>query len=176
MAVWNPDYQFGPGVTGAWILKNAKQIDDRPGLDPNTIAADKPRDRAYNTGLTPRQLELVFRRKAAEYLSSTQIHDLIVGSPALTRPELEKIMHTRFTQPLMNIILLLIGIPFLLTRTPGRLVWNMGYCAVVTGICFVSTFVIFAMTGTVFPVLIGTWLPVLIFAPLSLVMLDTIKT
>ncbi len=175
-AIWDPEYQSEPGVPrGAWIMKNSLQIDDTNN-DPNTSATEKVKDSAYTTGLTPRQLDIVFRRKQAEYLSSAQIHDLIINSPALTQPQLEKIMHQRFTQPLMNVILLLIGIPFLLTRIPGRLMINMAYCAVVTGVCFVSTFVIFSMAGSVMPVLLGTWLPVLIFAPFSLVMLDNIKT
>jgi lipopolysaccharide export system permease protein len=176
-AVWAPDYQTAPSAPrGAWAMKDAVRIDDQPGNDPNIKAAEHVEDLAYNTGLTPRQLELVFQKKSAEYLSSAQIHELIVNSPALTRPELEKIMHIRFTQPVMNVILLLIGIPFLLTRTPGRLMVNMLYCGVVTTVCFVATFVIFSMAGTVLPVLLGAWLPVLIFAPMSLAMLDTIKT
>jgi lipopolysaccharide export system permease protein len=176
-AVWDPDFQEAQAAPrGAWSIKNAVCIDDQPGNDPNVKAVEKVEDVHYNTGLTPRQLELIFQKKAAEYLSSAQIHELIVNSPALTRPELEKIMHIRFTQPVMNVILLLIGIPFLLTRTPGRLMVNMLYCGVVTTICFVATFVIFSMAGTVLPVLLGAWLPVLIFAPLSLAMLDTIKT
>jgi len=177
LAVWKPDYQNGPGVPrGAWKMEKAQQINDRADIDPNTKALERVTDMAYNTGLTPQQLDLVFQRKAVDYLSSAQVHELIVNSPAVTRPELEKVMHTRFTQPLMNIIMLLIGIPFLLTRIPGRLIVNMIYCTVVTGMCFVCTFVIFSMAGSVISVLLGAWLPVLIFAPLSLVMLDTIKT
>jgi hypothetical protein len=76
----------------------------------------------------------------------------------------------------MNIVLLLIGIPFLLTREPNRLVINMFYCTAVTGVIFVATFVIFQMAGTQLDPLWGAWLPVLVFGPFSLVMLDLIKT
>ena len=72
--------------------------------------------------------------------------------------------------------MLLIGIPFLLTREPNRLVINMFYCTAVTGVIFVGTFVMFQMGGTQVDPLWAAWLPVLIFGPFSLVMLDTIKT
>ena len=85
-------------------------------------------------------------------------------------------MHLHFTQPLMNIIMLLIGIPFLLTREPNKLVINMFYCTAISGIIFVATFVIFQLGGTQINPLLAAWLPVLIFGPFALVMLDTIKT
>ncbi len=94
----------------------------------------------------------------------------------MTKPALEKIMYTRFTQPIMNVVMLLLGIPFLLTREPRRLIRNIMYCIAVAGVCFVGTFVMYQMAGRVVPSLLGAWLPVLIFGPLALAMLDAIKT
>ena len=62
------------------------------------------------------------------------------------------------------------------TREPGRLVVNMFYCTIISGIIFISTFVIFQMGGTQLNPLLAAWLPVLIFGPFAAVMLDTIKT
>jgi lipopolysaccharide export system permease protein len=165
------------------MVPEALQIDDHPSADPTARLTERASTGLYRVTslLTPQQLDIVEQRKAVDYLSTAQIIDLIRNSPDLTKPALEKVMHIRFTQPIMNIILLLIGIPFLLTRTPRRMVQNMIYCTLVTGVCFIGTFVLFQMAGTTVggipvPAIIGAWLPVLIFGPLSLAMLDTIKT
>jgi len=104
------------------------------------------------------------------------VHELVRASPEANRPLLLKIMHLRFTQPLMNIIILLIGIPFLLTREPSRLVFNMFACVLVCGIVFISTFVLFQLGGTQINPLWSAWLPVIIFGPFAAVMLSEVRT
>ena len=125
VAIWEiPPKELTGGVqesTEAWVMKNARQIDDRLDADPSQRAAGPQKTLLYHTGITPAQLDLVFSKKSVEYLSSAKIYDLIQNSPDVNKPMLARMMHIRFTQPLMNLILLLIGIPFLLTREPGEL-------------------------------------------------------
>jgi len=159
-----------------WVMRGVTSADDQGGTDRREQSAGKIPLLVYKTYLKPAQLDLIFQKKAVEYLSSTQVHKLIELSPPINQPMLYKIMHLRFTQPLMNLVMLLIGIPFLLTREPNRLVINMLYCTAVSGIVFVATFVIFQMGGTQLDPLLAAWLPVLIFGPFALVMLDLIHT
>jgi lipopolysaccharide export system permease protein len=155
-----------------WVMKKVVSEDDT-GQVPDARSQEWA---VRRTELTPEQIDLILSRKAVDYLSSKRVHELAKYSPDVNKPLLYKIMHLRFTQPLMNIVMLLIGIPFLLTREPNRLVINMFYCTAVTGVIFVGTFVMFQMGGTQVDPLWAAWLPVLIFGPFSLVMLDTIKT
>ncbi|HEY4329401.1 MAG TPA: LptF/LptG family permease [Phycisphaerae bacterium] len=162
----------GDGIHEAWILHNVRVEDDTgPARDARTVDI-----LVRDTGLTPEQIDLILSKKAVDFLSSERVRELAKYSPDVNKPLLYKIMHLRFTQPLMNIIMLLIGIPFLLTREPSRLIVNMVYCTIVSGAIFVATFVIFQMGGTQLDPLWAAWLPVLIFGPFSLVMMDTIKT
>ncbi|HVX86054.1 MAG TPA: LptF/LptG family permease [Phycisphaerae bacterium] len=170
-------WEVPPGGTSeAWVMRNALQIEDRPGADPAHQVASKEPLLVYHTPLTPRQLDLVASRKAVDFLSSRQVWDLAQSSPPINQPPLYKIMYLRLTQPLMNIIMLLIGIPFLLTREPNRLIYNMFYCVGVSAVVFAATFVIFQMGGTTLDPLLSAWLPVLIFTPVAAVMLDFIRT
>jgi hypothetical protein len=164
-------------LTEAWVMRGVISEDDATNVPaPDRFAGEIP-VLVYGTkAMTPEQLDLIFQKRAVDYLSSAQVHKLIAFSPEINKPLLYKIVHLRFTQPLMNLIMLLIGIPFLLTREPNRLVINMFYCTAVSGIVFISTFVIFQMGGTQLDPLLSAWLPVLIFAPLALVMLDFIHT
>lgn len=176
-AVWNPNLKNNPGSAGGWQFKNVRHIDDRTGNDPSKRLAEKVEATYdYFTNLSPQQLDLIATKKAVDYLASSQIQSLIEASLGPTRASLEKTMHTRFTQPIMNVILLLVGIPFLLTREPRQLVFNMFYCTAATSVIFAATFVMYQAAGTVVPPVLGAWLPVLLFAPVAVAMLDTIKT
>jgi lipopolysaccharide export system permease protein len=170
-------WEVPPGeLAEAWVMRDVIFEDDAANVDRSRQAAEARPILTYRTRIDPEQLDLIFQKRAVDYLSSAQVHKLITFSPEINKPLLYKIMHLRFTQPLMNLVMLLIGIPFLLTREPNRLVINMFYCTAVSGIVFITTFVIFQMGGTQLDPLLSAWLPVLIFAPLSLVMLDFINT
>ena len=159
-----------------WVMQHVLEADDTPGKSVTEHVAQPAEVKYYETGLTPEQVDLILSKKAVDYLSSEKVHELAKFSPAINQPMLYKIMHLRFTQPLMNIVMLLIGIPFLLTREPNRLVVNMFYCTAVSGFVFIATFVIFQMAGTQLNPLLAAWLPVLIFGPFALVMTDLIRT
>jgi lipopolysaccharide export system permease protein len=160
-AAWNPNLKDYPGRAGAWQFKNVRHIDDRTGNDPSKKLAERVEATYdYFTNLSPQQLDLIATKKAVDFLASSQIQSLIEASLGPTRASLEKTMHTRFTQPIMNVILLLVGIPFLLTREPRQLVFNMFYCTAATSIIFAATFVLYQAAGTVVPPVLGAWLPV----------------
>jgi len=166
-----------PGeTTEHWIMQNVMQIDDVSQVDPAKQVAGIVPMMTHQTSITPQQLELILQRKAVDYLSSRQVRDLAANPMEVNKGPLYKVMYLRFTQPLMNIIMLLIGIPFLLTREPARLIHNMIYCVGVTAVVFAATFVLFSMNGKTLSPLLAAWLPVLIFGPISIVMLDSIKT
>lgn len=173
-AVWKDNIGEGP-MRGGWLMTDVTQINDLESLNPRETP-EPVRHMIYYTPLNPHQLKLIFAKKAIDYLSTAEIDRLMMNSPPSTRDSLEKIMYTRFTQLIVNLLMLLIGIPFLLTREPNALIKNMVYCTFTTGTCFITTFVLFQLAGTTVSPLVGAWLPVLIFAPLALVMLEGIKT
>lgn len=156
----------------AWVMTNVFDEDDF-GPNPHAGTSEK---KTLATSLTPEQLDLILSKKAIDYLSWTQLSRLAQFPAEANKPLLEKMMHMRFTQPLMNLVMLLIGIPFLLTREPNRLVINMLYCTIMSAVIFVTTFVISQLGAAHIPPIWAAWLPILIFAPFAVVMLDTIHT
>src|SRR6185503_18475200 len=81
---------------------------------------DKKYRQPYHGGITPEEVSLYRSNEYVNLLSTERINQLLTrttyGSAALLR-----VKNTRFTQPFMNIILLLLGIPCVLTRQPGQL-------------------------------------------------------
>jgi lipopolysaccharide export system permease protein len=166
-------WEFAPEAgREAWVMTKVFTEDDgRPNPD-----ARQTERQIITSSLTPEQLDLILSKKAIDYLSYSQVAKLSQFPAEANKALLEKIMHLRVTQPLMNLILLLIGIPFLLTREPNRLVINMLFCTAVSGFIFIATFVMFQLGGTHIAPLWAAWLPVLVFGPFALVMMDTIHT
>ncbi|MGC8624444.1 MAG: LptF/LptG family permease [Phycisphaerae bacterium] len=173
-AVWKKDIGEGP-VSGGWRMYDVVQINAAKAANPNE-RPELVKRMTYQTPVTPGQLNLIFQKKAVDYLSIAEISKLMLYSTPGTRLSLEKIMYTRITQLLMNMIMLLIGIPFLLAREPNKLITNMLWCSVISAICFITTFVCFQLAGVGLSPFAGAWLPVVLFGPLSLVMLDMVKT
>lgn len=173
-AVWKSHIGEGP-VHGAWLMSDVVDINDRNAANPGETPIPV-RHELYYTPLNPGQLNLIFQKKAVDYLSTSQISKLMLYSPPATRIALAKIMYTRFSQIIMNIIMLLLGIPFLLTREPNKLVSNMFWCSLISGVCFITTFVFFQLAGSGLSPLVGAAMPVIIFGPIAVIMFDLLQT
>ena len=99
------------------------------------------------------------------------------------RLNLWRVKHWRFTQPLMNVILLLLAIPCVLTREPGRLKAAASKTLFVTGLAMGCIFLSQQFAATP-PASIPAdrwtalmaWTPVFIFGPISVYLLDRVKT
>ena len=80
--------------------------------------------------------------------------------------------HIRFTEAINNIVMLLLGLPFILSRE-RNVKASAALCLLI-----VATFFVFIYVCRYMPVdpTIAAWLPILLFGPVSVVMLDSVKT
>jgi len=80
--------------------------------------------------------------------------------------------YIRFAEPLNNLIMLLLGLPFILSRQ-RNIKASAGLCVLMVGVFYIF---IYAARYMGLPDFWGAFLPVLIFGPTSVLMLDSIKT
>jgi lipopolysaccharide export LptBFGC system permease protein LptF len=137
----------------------------------------------WKTTITPAEIMIYRRHRTAELLSSSQIADLLQRPRSYGTLPLLRVKHWRIVQPLGNIVLLLLAIPCVLLREPGSLRWAATRAVVLTGACMACMFVAHQMAGTprggMDPttwVLLLLWMPIFIFAPIAVVLLDRVKT
>jgi len=125
------------------------------------------------TEFTSRVLVLQGSSRWLDFMSTSDLADLIALGRARNEPAARLAFHSRMTLPVDNIIMLLLGLPFILSRE-RNIKASAALCLLVT-----ASFLVFVYlcqyTLTDQP-LIAAWLPVLIFGPLSVVMLDAVKT
>ena len=138
----------------------------------------------YKSNVTPEEIALYRSGDWVEFLSSARIEELIQRPGSYGQVNLLRVKHWRFVQPIMNVVLLLLAIPFLMVREPGKLKSAAGKCLAVTGVGMGAIFLSHQLAGTappraewvvVWPALMA-WLPVFVFAPLAYLFLERVKS
>jgi lipopolysaccharide export LptBFGC system permease protein LptF len=126
----------------------------------------------YPSNLRAQELMLRQSSRWLEYMSSRDLTRLLeldsIPNPAsavLTK-------QSRITQPIVNLIMLLLALPFILSRE-RNIKASAGMCLLVVAVFFV--FVHICRHIGMGPML-GAWLPVLLFAPPAVLMFDSVKT
>ncbi|HEY8668560.1 MAG TPA: LptF/LptG family permease [Tepidisphaeraceae bacterium] len=164
-----------------WQLTNGLRLDIRltEGRRP-----EPERVAVYKSDISPETIALYRSRDFVRFLSTERISELI-NTASYGRVELLRVKHTRFTQPILNFILLLLAIPCVMTREPGRLKSAALRCVILMALCLGTVFITQQLAGnpppehpdwtSTWPAL-WAWIPVFVFGPLAVYLLDGIKT
>lgn len=146
---------------------------------------------ALQTTVTPTAIELFRSTNISvgaggsyfDLLSTAQINELLGQSGQHATPELLRTKHTRLAAHVMNIVLILLAIPAVLTREPGRLRRAAGKTLLLVGGAMGTMFLCQLLAkeppGGDFAVRWPAWMawaPVLIFGPVAVLMLDNLES
>ena len=131
----------------------------------------------YESEWMPQDLVL---RQATGWTSFMSLKQL---SRLMARPQLVPNMqdiaaarHVRLTQPIINILLLLLGLPFFLNREPHNVMLSVGMCLLVTISCFAVSFICHNLSASTDYAALAAWLPIMIFGPVAAVLIEGVKT
>jgi lipopolysaccharide export LptBFGC system permease protein LptF len=125
-----------------------------------------------SSDLTPSELELRQAGRWLDYMSSSELTSLLRLKRANNPRAVRMTKYIRFAEPLNNLIMLLLGLPFILSRQ-RNIKASAGLCVLMVGVFYVFIYVARYMG---LPDFWGAFLRVLIFGPASVLMLDSIKT
>ncbi len=164
---------------GKWKLTDARrQTGLRPGDPPTTTPVSE-----WKTDLGPNEIALYRKSRFAEMLSTAQINDLLEHPRNYGAVPLLRVKHSRIVQPLINVVLLMLAIPCILTREPNALKTAATKTVLITGACMACVFISHQLAGrppapeaTWFWPPLMLWMPIFIFGPISVWMLDRLKT
>ena len=162
-----------------WHLENGERM--RLGSNTPTTAAEglSPTPiKEYASGLTPKEMASQHSSQWTTFLSLPELNRLQKHFAGTNTSEFVKAKHGRLTTVIMNMTLLCLGIPFFLNRERPSVVVLGGKCLLMCAVCYVTTFVCNSLdlTSFGFSPALPPWLPVLIFAPIAVLLLDGIKT
>lgn len=174
-AEWDADKQ-------EWKLFKGRRV---TGLLPNQHPAPEQPVTAYKSNITPDEIALFHSgEKYVNLLSRQRINQLLQRPQMYGAIDLLRVKHFRLSQLVMNVVMLLVAIPCLLTREPGQLKSSIFRCLVLVGLCMASFFAAYQMAGLppADPLWTDRWpalwaaVPVLVFGPLAVFLLDRLPT
>ena len=136
----------------------------------------------YASNLTADDIPIRRRERFKELLSLRQLTEL-EKNPGARKTDLAELAlqkNSRITDPLMNLILLMVALPVLVCRDPKAMKTAIGISFLTTASCFIVVFVckLFAtevVFGQIRPAL-WTWIPIFIFFPIAWIEIDSMRT
>jgi len=160
--------------TGRWDLTNGQVIEKDSIKGPQPVYF-------YASDLTPRDIPV---RRMAEYKTLLSLRQLSAlakqESQIKDQAQLFSQKHFRVTEPIINLVMLMVCLPILVCRDPKSMKSVIMTSFAMVGACFVMTFACKilaaeAVFGRVMPEL-WAWLPVFIFLPAAFIEWDSMKT
>jgi lipopolysaccharide export system permease protein len=164
-----------------WRLTNGQIVQDLQGdakpSDPQPVAT-------YQSNITPEEILLYRSGDYVQLLPTARINQLLNRADSYGTTDLLRVKHTRWVQWLLNMVLLLLALACLLTRDPSRLKLGIMQCAAITGLCMGAIFLSQQLAGhpqggpqwqDTWPAIMA-WLPILLFGPAAVFLLDRVNT
>ncbi len=174
-ATWIPDK---PGSQrGVWKLERGFEIarigDTDIAFNPGDDIERRIVDQVASD-LSPQAIEMRQSAGWINFLSSSRLEELGERLDPASQGRIRHAKHVRFTTPIVNLLMLVLGLPFVLTRVPANVLGSVLKLLLVCGSCFLFTFVshTFGKNGTPLP----AWMPIMVFTPIAVFLLDRIKS
>lgn len=160
---------------GAWLLADGQAYETVTSETLPDALGGEAVDR-FRTELSPR---VMIVRQAALFVRLQSMSDLqqMRSNSALTagqRGRITQVMWGRFTTLVMGVLILLMGLPYFLTRVPGNMLTHSAKAAGIT-IGAWSAGLVLMQVGGLNPVT-AVLLPIVLFVPISFYLVSTIKT
>ena len=167
---------------GGWMLNEGELMYLHSGELEDTSASLPQSISFYPSTLTARDIPIRKREGYKALLSLRQLTELEkntgVRKTDLTELALQK--HTRITDPIINLIMLMVALPVLVCRDPKTMKTAIMVSFLTTTTCFVVVFICKLLaTEAVFgqprPAL-WAWVPIAVFFPIAMIEIDSMRT
>lgn len=119
--------------------------------------------------------DLVLRRSShwLDYMSTAQLGELLQLKRVPDPDSARLVRHTRITEPFNNLVMLFLGLPFILYRERRDIKASASLCLLIVGTFYAF---VYLCRNVGLPPALAAWLPIMLFGPVSIVMLDSVKT
>jgi lipopolysaccharide export LptBFGC system permease protein LptF len=162
---------------GAWRLTNGRAITPQTVTrgETTSVLVGQPVS-TYRTDLGPRVLTMRRYREYATMLSIKQIRRMIQTPGVVDSDALVRFWFARYSTVLINMLVLLMTLPFFLLREPASLLRNSVLCAGVAIPAMLGALVGFAVDLPGISPAVGVFLPALVLIPIALFMVTLVRT
>ncbi len=156
-----------------WVLEDAKLIKKDLSEGIKTV-------KYYESNLKPKEIPVLSQAENYTLFSTAQLNELIsLGTKNKDLKKLYSQKQFRITDPVMNMVLLMVALPVLVCRDPKNTKSAIALSFVLTTACFLVTFISKLLASEMALSLrpeFWAWLPIFIFLPIAFIELDAMKT
>lgn len=164
--------------TLSWELENGYRTSDLANRRRRPLPAEE-----YKSNVTPEEIALFRSGDYVDLLSTPRINELLQRTQVYGSNDLMRVKHARLAQLLLNIIMVLLAISSVLIREQGQFKYAMVKCLLLVGGAMVTIFICQTLATIPpnpdwvdrWPALMA-WMPIFLFGPLSVFLLDRVKT
>jgi lipopolysaccharide export system permease protein len=169
------------GQRGGWELENGRFLKIARNTEQLALNQQPEPMTFYKSDITPKDIPVRRQEKYKSLLSSAQLARLArKGTRVRDLAELYSQKHFRITEPIINMVMLMVAIPILVCRDPKAMKTAILISFAITSACFVITFACkMVATEVIFNQVrpeLWPWVPVFIFLPIAFIELDSMKT
>ncbi len=168
-AVYNPQ-------TRRWDLTNGRLTEKDP------LSGSKP-IASYASDITPKDIPVRRKARHKTLLSWRQLAVLAAqaqqGAKIKDLRQLYAQKHSRVTEPIINLTMLMLALPILVCRDPKSMKSAIMISFAATAGCFITTFICKMLApeaDTFYRIGFWAWLPIFIFLPIAFIEWDSMKT
>ncbi|MDP6986720.1 MAG: LptF/LptG family permease [Phycisphaerales bacterium] len=159
--------------TSEWVLSDGHVVHISEDGRGSTTARQAQR---VGTDLSPTMLTMRRYGQVASMLSLGQINEMLRWPDSRDAESLRRSSVSRFAVVLLNVLVLMIALPFFLDRLPGGLFLKAIICAgVVLPMYFTAAGIMLVPIPGLSP-LLGSALPVLVLLPIAMARIGSVKT
>ncbi|MFH1746145.1 MAG: LptF/LptG family permease [Planctomycetota bacterium] len=171
------DYAVYDPQRRTWRLYRGRRIVEADALDDGSQQFGIRRETVeeYPFTLSPEELLLRQSSEWAGMLSLRQMNALLRSSNLPNLGSIRMQRHIWLTQPVLQWLLLVLALPFFLTREPTNVLAAGGRSLLMTGAFFGVAFVAHSTLGGQYAALVA-WIPILTFGPMAVLLLANVKT
>ena len=172
-AAWEPPVD--PFPLGTWRLDRGRSLTrvQHAGLGPRESKVEEY-PAVYKSSLGPREIEMRQAEGWLGLLSLSQLKEL-QAQPESDKASILRTRHGRVVSLIVSLLLVLLGLPFFLDRSPANVLGDATQCVLVCGICYVATFMAHSIRLETLSAF-AAWVPVFVFGTLAMVLLDRVRT
>lgn len=116
------------------------------------------------------------RQRFRQLLSTQQLNELMERSAILDPAELQRVKHSRLSLVVVNMLILAMGLPFFMLRSPGNMLMQTVKAAPLCIGAWGAGFMLMQIQPGGLPPIAVAWLPVALYAPMAVYLMDSIET
>ncbi len=161
-----------------WRLERGARLTMGPAFSDQTLGHVirwEPVDE-YPYTLAPDDIRLRQSAQWTDLMSIRQMNALLRSRNLPNAPAIARTQHVRFVQPLLAWIMMLLIMPFFLTRQPENVLVAGGKALLLAGSCFVLTFLCHSVAADPHTALLAAAAPVLAFGPVAVLFFTNVRT